>query len=233
MRASPSGLRSPFKVSANQGPATTCAQSGSVPPDAPSAPTAAPATMRMASPKLMPFWAAVRSTAPKCSIIPPSRSWSTSTQRPRTSARPSDLASNSLISSAVKVSPSSVTSMRKSRSASLPKPDGVLPPTLPVTCGRGGRFDRQFAGIRTTTPALSNWGTSLRSCKALLGCQRNGWKISPASTMAFSHGQLSAARCTGRSRDNRRPLLAAPAYSRIAWPRGRCCALAWAERRVV
>ena len=202
-------------------------------PRAPSAPTSAPATMRMASPKLMPFLAAVRSTSPKRSIMRLSRSRSTSTQRPRTSARPSDLASNSLISAFVNVSPSSVTSMRKSRSASWPRRDGMLAPTLAVTCGRSGRFPRQFAGIRTTTPALSSCGTSLRSCKASLGCQRNGWKISPPSIMAFSQGRVSAARCTGRSRDNKRRLLAAPAYSRSAWPSGRCWALPWVERRVV
>ena len=34
----------------------------------------------------------------------------------------------------------------------------------------------------------------LRSCMASDGLHRNGWKISPASTMAFSHGQLSEAR---------------------------------------
>ena len=75
---------------------------------------------------------------------------------------------------------------------------------------------RQPAGIRTTTPALSNCGTSLSSCSASLGLQRSGWKISPASTMVFSHGHPSAAFCTGISSDNKRPLLAAPEYSRSA-----------------
>ena len=65
------------------------------------------------------------------------------------------------------------------------------------------------------------------------GVQRSGWKISPASTIAFSHAQRSAARCTGSSSESRRVLLAAPAYSRRAWPSGRCCGVAWAERPCV
>ena len=137
------------------------------------------------------------------------------------------------ISAAVSVSPSSVTSILKSSSASCPNPDGGLLPTVPVTRGRGGRFPRHTAGIRTTTPAASSSGTSLRSCSASSGDHRKGWKISPASTIAFSHGHASAARCTGRSSERRRSLLDAPAYSRNACPSGRCCALACAESRVV
>ena len=67
-----------------------------------SACTSAPAIMRSASRRLRPLSAAARSTSPKCSIIRLSRSRSTSTQRPRTSASPSDLANNSRISAAVK-----------------------------------------------------------------------------------------------------------------------------------
>ena len=59
-----------------------------------------------------------------------------------------------LISAAVSVSPSSVTSMWKSSRASWPIPEGGLPPTVPVTRGRGGRLPRHAAGIRTTTPAV-------------------------------------------------------------------------------
>ena len=59
--------------------------------------------------------------------------------------------------------------MRKSSSASLPSPDGVLPPTLADTCGRGGRLARHVAGIRTTTPALSSCGTSLKKLHGLIG----------------------------------------------------------------
>ena len=187
----------------------------------------------MASRKPSPFSAAVRSTSLKCSITRLSRSRSSSTQRPRTSARPSDLANNSPISAAVNGSPSSVTSMRKSSSASCPMPAGALPPSLAVTCGRGGRLARHNAGIRTTTPALSSCAASLKSCMASWGVHRSGWKISPASTMVFSHGQISDARCTGTSRDSRRSLLAAPAYSRRACPSGRCWALACADNRVV
>ena len=84
-------------------------------------------------------------------------------------ASPSDCASSCLISAAESVSPSSVTSMRKSSSASSPSCDGALPPTVAFTCGRAGRFMRQLAGIRTTTPALSSAGTSLRNCSACCG----------------------------------------------------------------
>ena len=51
--------------------------------------------------------------------------------------------------------------------------------------------------------------------------------------MAFSHGHVSDARCTGSSRDKSRSLFAAPAYSLSACPSGRCCALLCAaESRV-
>ena len=62
------------------------------------------------------------------------------------------------------------------------------------------------------------------------GVHRSGWKISPPSTRAFNHGQVSDALCTGSSRDSRRSLLAAPAYSPRAFPSGRCCALALAAK---
>ena len=55
---------------------------------------------------------------------------------------------------------------------------------------------RQLAGIRTTTPAFPSAGTSFRNCRACCGLQRSGWKMSPASTMAFNQGQFSAARWT-------------------------------------
>ena len=118
----------------------------------------------------------------------------------------------------VNVSPSSVTSMRKSSSASWPTPDSNLPPTLAVTCGRGGRFARQVAGIRTTTPALSSCGTSRRSCMA-------SRRLPPQrveNLARIDHGlqprAASDARCTGRSSDSRRSLLAAPAYSPQSLP---------------
>ena len=177
--------------------------------------------------------AASRSASRKRSIVRPSRSRSTSTHWPRISARPLVLARSSFISAAVSGSPSRVTSMRKSSSASLPSPDGALPPTVAVTCGRDGRLALQVAGMRTTTPARSSSGTSPRKRRASCGVQRSGWKISPASTISLSQAQRSAARCTGSSSERSRSLLAAPAYSRSAWPSGRCWALPCADSRVV
>ena len=174
MPANPSGLRNPFRVSASHGPATTFLHSAAFAAESSSASTSAPAIMRSASRRLRPRSAATRSASPKYSIIRLNRSRSTSTQRPRTSASPSDFANNSRTSAGVSVSPSSVTSMRKSSSASWPTPDSNLPPTLAVTCGRGGRLDCQVAGIRTTTPALSSCGTSRRSCMASDGFHRKG-----------------------------------------------------------
>ena len=78
--------------------------------------------------------------------------------RPRPSGRgpgasPFDAASSCSISAAVSGSPSRLTPIWKSSSASMPRPDGGLPPTVAVTCGRGGRFARQRVGTRTMTPA--------------------------------------------------------------------------------
>jgi len=50
----------------------------------------------------------------------------------------------------------------------------ALQPTLPVTRGRGGRFPRQAAGVRTTTPAVSSLGTSRSNCTASRGVHRSG-----------------------------------------------------------
>ncbi len=231
--ANPCGLRSPCNVSASQGPATTCVQSAWSAIAASSPATSAPESNRMASPNARPLSRAVRSTSRKRSIMLCRCSRSSSIHRPRTNASPSVFESRSWISAAVSVSPSSVTSIRKSSSASLPMPAGALLPTLPVTRGRGGRLPRHAAGMRTTTPAVSRWGTSRRSWSASRGVQRSGWKISPASTISLSQGHVSEARCTGTSRESRRCLLAAPAYSWSACPSGKCCALACAERRVV
>ena len=199
--------------------------------------TFAPASSRIASPKLRPFSIAARSTWSKRSIMLRRCSRLTSIQCPRTSARPSEWANSALISADVSFSPSSVTSIWKSRSALWPSPEGALPPTVPVTRGRGGRLPLHAAGMRTTTPAASSCGTSRKTCRASAGVHRSGWKISPASTMAFSHGHVSEARCTGTSRDKRRCLFAAPAYSLRACPSGRCCALVCpdelVDRRVV
>ena len=141
--------------------------------------------------------------------------------------------SSEVISAGVNGSPSSVTSTRKSSSVSRPMPPVGFVPTVAVTVGRGGRPVFQVAGTRTTTPACSIAWRSRRKARASRGVQRSGWKISPWSTIAFSHAQCSAARWTGRSSDSRRVLLAAPAYSRRAWPSGRCCGVPCAERPCV
>ena len=94
MRARPSGPRSPARVSASHRPATTRDQSRSPSPAAPSADTSAPASIRIASAKVSPRSAAVRSTWRNWSSTRRSRSRSTSTQRPRMRWRPSDAASN-------------------------------------------------------------------------------------------------------------------------------------------
>lgn len=134
----------------------------------------APASMRIASPNDRPSLAARRSIASNLSSVRRRPSWSISTHLPRIRANPSECARSRLISAAERLSPSSVTSMRKSSSASSPKCDGACPPTVAFTCGRAGRFIRQLAGIRTATPALSIAGTSFRNCSACCGLQRNG-----------------------------------------------------------
>jgi hypothetical protein len=75
---------------------------------------------------------------------------------PRMNANPSDCASRFLISTADSLSPSRVTSIRKSSNALSPSCAGALPPTVALTCGRAGRFMRQFAGIRTNAPSDRN-----------------------------------------------------------------------------
>src|SRR5207253_3166300 len=76
----------------------------------PSAATSVPASMRMASRKLMPCSAAVRSISPKCSSVSRKRSASTSTQRPRTRTSPSEVRSKSCTSALLSLSPSRITS---------------------------------------------------------------------------------------------------------------------------
>lgn len=39
----------------------------------------------------------------------------------------------------------------------------ALPPTVTLTCGRGGRPERQAPAVRTTMPAASSCGTSVRN----------------------------------------------------------------------
>ena len=168
-----------------------------------------------------------------CSRVRPSRSRSISTHLPRTNANPSDCASNCLISAAERLSPSSVTSIRKLSSASSPNRDGALSPIVAFTCGRAGRFMRQLAGIRTTTPALFERGNVLKKLQCLLRAPAQRVKNFAASIMVFSQGQFSPARWTGISNDRRRSRFFAPAYSCRAFPSGRCCAFAAAESRVV
>ena len=84
------------------------------------------------------------------------------------SASPFAPARIAFTSPAVSGSPSSVTSMRKSSSASVPSPEGALPPTVAVTCGRDGRPARQVAGMRTTTPARSELRDVAEEAEGLL-----------------------------------------------------------------
>ena len=53
--------------------------------------------------------------------------------------------------------------------------EGGLVPILALTSGRAGRPACQLPGIRTTMPAVSSFGTSVRNCKASDGIQRSGW----------------------------------------------------------
>ena len=66
--------------------------------------------------------------------------------------------------------------MRKSSNPSRPTEDGGRAPTVAVTCGRGGRFARQEAGMRTTTPAPSRSGTLERKHEASRGLPAQGMK---------------------------------------------------------
>ena len=153
----PSGARKAFSVSASQGPAVTCAQSGAA-ASAPSSATAVPASSRIASAKARPRSAASSPAARKWRIVRSSRARSTSTQRPRSNTSPSVPASRSRTSLSVSGSPSSVVSTAKSSSASRPSPDGARVPMCAATCGRSGRPEGQVAGMRTTTPAAFEVG---------------------------------------------------------------------------
>ena len=124
-RGRPGGA-SRASVSASQGPATVSLQSTSAWRRRASPEMPAPASSRMASPNDRPSAAARRSIASNCSSVRLNRSRSISTHLPRMKASPSDCASRRLISAADSVSPSSVTSMRKSSSASSPSCDGAL-----------------------------------------------------------------------------------------------------------
>ena len=111
--------------------------------------------------------------------------------------------------------------------------DGAPAPIVAVTFGRAGRLARQVAGMRTITPALSNAGALARNRDASPTPQRRGWNISPASTIAFSQPQVSAARCTGTSSDNSLSRFPAPEYTLNACPSGTCWAVAFADSPVV
>ena len=159
-RASPSGRRRPCSVSASQGPATTRDQSGSASAAAPSLGDvgAGEHAHGLGEGEAAVGRAAAR---PRGTVHHPARA---ARGRPRPTARGSApgrrcrrAAPRSRPASAV--SPSSVTSMRKSSSASSAEA-GRAPcaPTVAVTCGRGGRPALQVAGMRTTTPARSSSG---------------------------------------------------------------------------
>ena len=174
-RARPSGWRRPCSVWASHGPATSSDQSASSSASgAPVSSSDAPATSRRASANGRPLAAAFSIASKRCS----SRSSDflfTSTQRPRSSCKPSPPLSSALMSAALKVSPSSDTSMLKSSSAPAPSSDGGRAPTLPLTLGRLGLPDFQTPGVRTTIPAASSWPMSRKKAKACSGLQRSGW----------------------------------------------------------
>ena len=79
------------------------------------------------------------------------------------------------ISAAVSGSPSSVTSIWKSSSASAPSPTAACrrPSRSPAAAAGGSR--RHVPGTRTTTPAASSAGRSVSSWNASRGVQRSGW----------------------------------------------------------
>jgi hypothetical protein len=79
-----------------------------------------------------------------------------------------------LISSMVRISPSRLASTRKSSSASMPRTEGDVDPTVASTEGRLGRFMCQLAGMRMTRPARSIASTSWRKRTASCGVQRRG-----------------------------------------------------------
>jgi len=166
----------------SHGPATTRDQSWSASVTTSSSAVSAPDSRRMAS---------QRSSQPRqqaappayCCIIASRRSRSISTQRPRTMQRPL-VASRSWRSSvSVKASPSSLTCMRKSSRASLPR-DYRLGADDGCDLGPGRAVAFQPAGMRSTTPALSKAAASPSSRNASSGVQRKGWKISPRRHLA-------------------------------------------------
>ena len=197
--------------------------------------TSAPASNRMASRKPSPFSAAVRSTSRKCSIMRLSRSRSTSTQRPRTSASPSDFWPATLrISAAVNRSPSSVTSIWKSSSASWPSPDwrlaadlgGHLRARRPVgpPCRWHSNHHARALQLRDVSQELHGLVGRPPQRMEDLTCVDHG-------SSATGKSLTLAAREEAATADG--PCLPRPHTRRRALPSGRCCALACADNRVV
>ena len=231
--ASPSGLRSPFNVSASQGPATTWVQSASrielfgrgIDLRSGEQPHGLREGQAVLVRRLLDVAEVVEHAAQLFAVdLDPAPA------HQRQSIR---LGQQLFDLGGLSASPSSVTSIRKSSSASCPIPAGDLPPTMPVTRGRGGRLPRHAAGMRTTTPAASSSGTSLKSCMASAGVQRSGW----IDLAGIDHARATtgnspkpAARAAAETAGD--PCWRAPEYSRRAWPSGRCWALACAESRV-
>ena len=96
-----------------------------------------------------------------------------------------------------------------------------------------GRLARQEAGMRTTTPARFQIGGAGQEARSLLRGPAQRVK-----DLAGIDHRLEPGACLGGAlhRQQQRQqlaLFAAPAYSRSAWPSGRCCALACAESCVV
>ena len=123
----------------------------------------------------MPSEPAARSTARQCARTSWRRSRSSSTHRPRMGTSPSALFMRARSSAGVSRCPSSVTSTEKSSIASTPRPPGGLVPTETVTSGRPGRRAFHQSGTRTTIPAASSTGISLRNRYASAAVQASEW----------------------------------------------------------
>jgi len=65
-------------------------------------------------------------------------------------------------------------------------------PDYRLTCGRAGRFMRQFCRIRTTMPELSSAGTSSRNASVCLVSHRSHENLA-TSTMAFNQSNAAHA----------------------------------------
>ena len=161
-----------------------------------------------------------------CSRSRLSLSRSTSTQRPRTGEGRWMRASRGSIFGLGQRFAVEGDAHLKSRSASAPRPDSRLPPTVAVTCGRGGRIRTPGGGNSNDDSGSLKAGSISQELTSLRG--RPAQRMIDLSRVdhVFSHGQFSAARWTGRSNESSRDLFAGlhirsrrgPAAHAEAWP---------------